>query len=394
MFSFNDYLSHLMTMKITINRVVGIVMAAILCVGCQERHDDEHKDSVSQKEEHASDEIELSAAQARTIGLKTEAVRPAAFSGVVHVSGVIESSSGEERTVVATADGVVTFASSSLQPGVSVSVGTALATLNAQHLQRGDANEQARQEYESARREYERVADLVKDQIVSKKDFEQIRLRYEQARAAYVGIAQERVGGQVRVSAPMAGYMKDCLVRPGDYVTVGQPLFLLTQTRRLQLRADVPVREASLLPSVHTAHFRTSENDAVMRLADLDGRLVTYARSLDVGTSYLPITFSFSNRGNIVPGSYAEVWLLTATRPRVITVPLTAVTEEQGTTFVYVHQDGLHYRKQEVRLGQDDGLRVEVLSGLRGGERVVVRGAYELRLAAATSAIPEHNHEH
>ena len=53
------------------------------------------------------------------------------------------------------------------------------------------------------------------------------------------------------------------------------------------------------------------------------------------------------------------------------------------------------FEKREVKIGQTDGVRTEILSGLKTGECVVTVGAYQVKLAASSSAIPEgHNHNH
>ena len=77
-----------------------------------------------------------------------------------------------------------------------------------------------------------------------------------------------------------------------------------------------------------------------------------------------------------------------------ISVPTTALTEEQGIYFVYVKLDEEGYKKQEVRIGADDGLRTEILSGLKAGDEVVTRGAYQVKLASVSGAIPGHTHNH
>ena len=96
-----------------------------------------------------------------------------------------------------------------------------------------------------------------------------------------------------------------------------------------------------------------------------------------------------------MPGSYAEVYLLSTPRDNTLTVPLPSVTEEQGLYFVYLQLDEEHYKKQEVELGQGDGHQVEILSGLKEGDQVVTRGVYQVKLAALGSSIPEgHGHSH
>ena len=109
---------------------------------------------------------------------------------------------------------------------------------------------------------------------------------------------------------------------------------------------------------------------------------------------YIPVTFEFDNIGNIIPGAYAEVYLLTVARPGVISVPLSALTEEQGLKFVYIQTGKEVYHKREVKTGQDDGNRIEIVNGLKAGDKVVTKGAYQLRLASSTAAIPDHGHSH
>ena len=86
--------------------------------------------------------------------------------------------------------------------------------------------------------------------------------------------------------------------------------------------------------------------------------------------------------------------MLGAPRPNTLAVPRKAVVEEQGLFFVFVQLDEECYRKQEGKIGAQDGLRVEVLSGLKAGDQVVVEGAFQVKLAGASSAIPAHSHNH
>lgn len=130
-------------------------------------------------------------------------------------------------------------------------------------------------------------------------------------------------------------------------------------------------------------------------MSDLNGRVVSLGAVSGSATPYVPVTFEFDNVGDILAGSYAEVWLLCAERTDAISVPTSALTEEQGLYFVYLKVDEEDYKKQEVEIGQNDGDRVEILRGLRPGDQVVVRGAYQVRLASVSSIVPEgHNHNH
>ena len=88
-----------------------------------------------------------------------------------------------------------------------------------------------------------------------------------------------------------------------------------------------------------------------------------------------------------------EVYLLGQPRENVLAIPVSSLTEEQGIYFVYLQTHPDAYKKQEVRIGTNDGSLVEILSGLKAGDRVVSKGAYYIKLASASAAIP-HAHEH
>ena len=63
--------------------------------------------------------------------------------------------------------------------------------------------------------------------------------------------------------------------------------------------------------------------------------------------------------------------------------------------YVFVRIDDDCYRKLPVRTGSNDGQRIEILSGLDGGEDVVVTGTTTVRIAESSGVIPEgHNHNH
>ena len=63
-------------------------------------------------------------------------------------------------------------------------------------------------------------------------------------------------------------------------------------------------------------------------------------------------------------------------------------------SFIYLQLDEEGYKKQEVTIGADNGKSVQILTGVKAGDRVVTEGAYQVRLASASNAIPAHSHEH
>ena len=360
-----------------------------------EDHEHEGHNHEAEAESHAghSDEIILSKEKAAAAGVKAEVVQPGTFYNVITTSGHILAAQGDETVVTANVAGIVSF-DRPVTEGMQVSKNGTLFTLVSEHLQDGDPVKRARIAYETAKEELERAEKLVGQKIVSQKDFNSIKERYENARIAYEALAPNAGQEGVAIKAPIGGYLKSCLVKEGDYVSVGQPVASITQNRKLYLRADVSERYYGVLSTIRSANFKPSYSEETFSLKELDGRLLSYGKATDDAAYYIPVTFEFANRGNIVPGAFAEVYLLSDERQNVISLPVSAITEEQGLNFIYIQLDETCYKKQEVTLGCTDGNRVEITNGLKGGESVVTQGAIHVKLASASNAIPAHSHSH
>lgn len=403
--------------------IYSILMAACLMASCHpgEKHHGAHDHEGEENEDH-SGEIVMTDEQMEKAGVDIETVEPGDFTAVMKAAGQIVRRQGDEQTVSATISGIVYWRNASLSEGSQVGSGLPLADITARHLQDGDPIAKAKASFEAAKSEMERVKPLADENIVSQREYEQARLNYQTAKAAYEGIAASKSGSAV-VTTGMGGFIKSLIVKSGDYVNVGDPIAVVTQNRRQQLVVDVPECAYRNMNDIRSANFKATGNDNVYKLSELNGKLISYSRTLPEGSAYLPATFEFDNVGDIIAGSFVEVYLLLKQKQNVITVSNTALTEEQGLYYVYVkkhnhnheaHEDHEHedhdheaheghehkgeegiFEKREVKIGQTDGVRTEILSGLKAGECVVTVGAYQVKLAASSSAIPEgHNHNH
>lgn len=362
-----------------------------------EGHDHEHEGHDHGKEAATAahtNEIIFKEELAKAVGLQTKVVEPAPFTDVIKTSGSILAAQGDETTVVATVPGIVTFGNLSFVDGAAVRKGQAILSLASNTLSDGNVAARAKYAYENAKKEYERMEQLVGDKIVSAKDFEQARLNYENAKVAYEAVAGKQTANGVSVVSPMNGYLKNLQVKEGDYVAVGQPLATISQNSRLVLRAEVSEKYYQYLPAVQSANFRTPYDDKVYKLSDLHGRMLSFGKASDTNSFYIPVTFEFDNKGAVIPGSFVEIYLLTSPMEEVLSVPVSALIEEQGIYSVFIRLDEEGYQKREVKLGANNGSEVQILSGLKPGENVVTQGAYQIKLASASNAIPAHTHNH
>ena len=339
------------------------------------------------------DEIMLAPEKAKAAGVASEVIQPKTFRQVIKTSGEVQAAQGAESVVVANVAGVVSF-QRAVTEGMQVGKGATIMTISASKLQDGDPAQRARIAYEAAKVDYDRASRLVESQIVSQKEFNAIKEKYENARLAYEALAKNQTKGGVEVAAPIGGYIKNLLVKEGDYVAVGQPLATVTQNNRLFLRADVSERYYKYLNGISSANFKTPYDNQVYELEALNGKLLSVGKAAGSGSYYVPVTFSFDNKGDIIPGSFVEIFLLSQQQENALVLPIEALTEEQGLYFVYLQNCEESYKKQEVKIGASNGVEVQILDGIHPGDKVVVKGAYHVKLASAGNALPAHSHEH
>lgn len=359
-------------------------------------HDHDHDKAGSHEHEgHNHDEdglIHLSTKQAARVGVEVDTLRRGTFHSVLHVGGKLLTTNSDESVVVANSTGVATL--SSATEGSYISAGTLLASISSDALEGGCSFAKSEAEYEAAKKEYERAQALLKDGVISQKRFDEAKLAYQQAKIAYQSQSSHAGSSGIKVVAKTSGYLKQWMIKQGEYVSVGQSIAVVSKNNRLQLVADVPACGFQQLRSFRSANFIPSYGSETYSLDEMNGKLLSYGKSSS-SSSFVPVSFEFDNKGNFLSDSYVEVFLLGAEEKNVLSIPLTAVTEEQGLHFVYIQECIGLYRKMPVKLGESDGIRIRVLSGLKEGDCLVVKGAYQVKLASMSSAIPEgHSHNH
>lgn len=408
-------------MKMKIINIILIVLSTLFFISCAESsnkktqdkttehsdhdgHDhskDEHSDDdghdhskeVEAADSHSDDEIIFTTEQAAKVGLKVEKLAKQAFNQIIKTSGTIMSAQGDEQTVVATSKGVLEFNKSNLVEGSYVKKGQVIMTISSKNIADGDPVAKAKIAFETAKRQFERAEELVKDKIISVKEFEQARLDYQTTKTAYEGFASNAEGRGVNVIAPMSGYIKNRMVEPGEYVLTGQPIVTIAQNRKLQLRAEVSEKYFDALNAISSANFKLPYRNDVIKLSELNGKFLSVGSSTSDNNFYVPVTFEFDNIGKIRTGSFVEIYLIAAPKANVISIPESALVESQGLFFVYKKLGAEEYEQQEVKLGASNGERVEILSGLTEGDIVVTEATMQIKLASQETVIPDgHSH--
>jgi membrane fusion protein, heavy metal efflux system len=358
---------------------------------------DEKTAIAAQPKDGGPDDISFLKDQAWKIEFANTPVVKENIHDVVKATGEIQSAPGDEVTIAARSNGIVKFSGNAAIMGAAIRSGQTIFTISGGEIPFENvaaARQAARAELATAQSEYNRANELIKDRLITQGEFQAAKLRLQQAQITLSNIERNYSSGGKSITSPIAGYVKNILVSEGQFVSAGEPLATITKNQRLILRADVSLKDADRISSISEANFTIIQNNLTYNTRVLNGRLLAVGKTTGDRTPFIPVQFMIDGRPGMIPGSYAEVFIKTTPIYNALVIPASALIEEQGIYFVYVQTGGESFQKREVKLGANDGEKLQVLSGLSEGERVVTKGAYHIKLSQASGALPDHGHEH
>lgn len=359
-------------------------------------HSDEMRAKKDASAESGGEEITYLKEQAWKIDFANLEMKKQNFHEVIKTSGQILGAPGDEMVISAKSSGIVFYSGNNSIAGSAISKGESVFVISGSGLTEDNIDtkfKEAKSNYEKAKADMERANDLIKDRIISQKEYLEIKNHFETSQALFNSLSRNFTGDGTRISSPITGYLKNIYVTEGQFVQIGDPLASISQNKKIVLKADVSQKYFSKLTTLQSANFITADHKTY-NTADLNGKLLAFGKSTNDHNVYIPVTFEIDNRGEILPGSYVEIYLKLNSFSDALVVPVSSLMEEQGMYFVYVQTGGESFVKREIKIGESDGLHVLVISGLSEGERVVTKGAYNIKLSAASGALPAHGHEH
>jgi membrane fusion protein, multidrug efflux system len=198
-----------------------------------------------------------------------------------------------------------------------------------------------------------------------------------------------------RILSPLDGRVGLRQVDQGNYVTPGDTngIVVITQLQPISVLFTVPEDNlqaiSKRLQSGATLPAAALDRSGVNKLAD--GTLQTFDSQIDPTTGTIKLRAQFQNDTRaLYPNQFVNVRLLLDTHKGVTTISTAGIQRGVPGTFVYlVNADTSTVSVRAVKLGVTDGDRVEVLSGLATGDRIVIDGADKLRDGAKITIRPE-----
>ena len=240
------------------------------------------KTAMSQQPPHSeSGDISYLKEQAWKVEFANQPVKKQPFNNVIKTSGQLISAPGDEVIVTAKASGVVKFSASALI-GSKVNSGNSLFSITGGDMTQGNIDAivtEARANYLKAKGDYERSKSLAADQIISQREFQQVKLQYDNARTAYNTVANNYSSKGLNVISPMSGFVKNVLVAEGQFVAAGAPLATVSKNMNLLLQANVSQGDFGKLSSIFSANFKAGNDDKVYSTEELNGNILSYGKS-------------------------------------------------------------------------------------------------------------------
>jgi multidrug efflux system membrane fusion protein len=190
-----------------------------------------------------------------------------------------------------------------------------------------------------------------------------------------------------KIVSPLDGRVGLRLVDQGNYVTPGDAngLVVITQIQPISVLFTVPEDNlqaiSKRLQAGATLPVAALNRSGAAKLAD--GTLNTFDSQIDPTTGTIKLRAQFPNEARtLYPNQFVNIRLLLDTHKDVVTMSTAGIQRGVPGTFVYLIKDDSTVTVRPVKIGVTDGDRVEVLSGLEPGDRIVIDGADKLREGA------------
>jgi cobalt-zinc-cadmium efflux system membrane fusion protein len=289
-------------------------------------------------------------------------------------------------------------------PGDSVRPGHALLDLTSPELGK------ARAEYLSARARVglaeatlERKRSLAAEKIAPLREVQEADAAVAEARAslrasaaAIAAFGEEppqddgTASTSFALTSPVSGTVIERSAAVGQMLDPASPAFRIANLSTLWLTVHASERDAVRIA-----------NGVVAGLAfpalpgqDFEGRVRAVGTQVDSTSRTVPVRIDVVNRGGrLRPGMTATAAVpVGASGAAVLTVPVAAVQRVRNEWCVFLPKDASHFEIRRIGRGRDLAGEVEVLSGLRAGEQVVVDGAFLLKAQAEKGEGDQHEH--
>jgi membrane fusion protein (multidrug efflux system) len=228
-----------------------------------------------------------------------------------------------------------------------------------------------------AKQDRERAEELIESNAISEEAFEEAFAEVDRLRARIR--AREATIDRKIIQAPFSGVLGIRMVNLGAYLQPGTSVTTLQQIAPIFVDFDLPEQRYDEVASGQPIRLRVDAFPG----RSFRGTVQTIAPRIEQRTRNFTVRAKLANEDRLLkPGMFAEVQVLLADRRDVVTVPATAVSLNAYGNSVYVvetNQQGEPVAQRTfVETGPRRDLRIEIVKGIRAGDRIVTAGQLKL----------------
>jgi membrane fusion protein (multidrug efflux system) len=299
--------------------------------------------------------------------------------GVVHATGMVRPAPGADLVIVAPEPARV--AEIPHASGDRVKQGDLLVRFeipgSAAEVQRQQAEvNRSRSGLETARAAQARARELFEKGVAARRDIEDADRAVADAEAmlaeAEASLAAARtIASRATVRATFDGIVATRNHNPGDLAeaSASDPVLRVIDPRRLEVFASVPLADAPRVEVGASARLI----DAPTSDAGIAMKVLSRPTAVEEGTASVPIRLALPGSINLPVGAPVQLEIEAELHTGAVLIPSVAIVREGEETAVFVANAGKAQRRP-VKIGLTDGTRVEILSGVKAGESVIVDG--------------------
>lgn len=339
------------------NVIFGILLAVTLAVMLS---------ACSQTDAKTEGQTEAQAA-APSVNVRVEEVKPAPFADAIQVTGIVKA---YEDVMLSPEEGGV-VKEWRVAKGARVTKGEVIAVLNDEVLRAGyDA---ANAQYLLSALNYEKQARVFEEQAISELQLKSGEYNRDAAKAQ-ADLLKARLE-RAHLKSPINGVLNDRFFDAGEFAPPAVPIAHLVNNSMLKIVAEVPELHASNLATGTPAKLTVDAFPG----DTLYGKVTYVASAINPNNRTLPVEILLSNpRNQLKPEMIARVKLLRSSRRDALLISENIIQQVDRNKYViYVEHQG-KAEERVVKLGARQGNLVEVLDGLKAGERVITSGFQKL----------------
>jgi cobalt-zinc-cadmium efflux system membrane fusion protein len=193
------------------------------------------------------------------------------------------------------------------------------------------------------------------------------------------------------VQAPFDGTVIEKHIAKGELVTEDSEIFLISNLNTVWIIASVYEKDIPRISKGQNATVKVKSYPD----KSFEGKVAWISDKIDEETRTLKVRIEVDNKSRLLkPGMFAEIGLGVEKKRGVLVIPASALQSQKGKTIVFIREDKTTFESRQVTTGARSMSEVEITSGLKEGDRVVVEGGFLLKSESEKAGFEEGHSGH